>query len=203
MCRAEKLEFICSSETSIDFQRTARRYSPQDSALHNHRCENLKSYMHCGCPQPLYPNASIMPSAKGIASFKILSHLKLMKIFPPTLYKFYNWNTVRVVGQKNMTMVPRGHELRINLLAKASNNLSKHGTEVAENTCEWSIDVKVDLQCAQRHYLNEGWIFFFSDCHHIKFQGHTLPEWRCISYISSSDGCHVSNVDIGELKVTK
>jgi hypothetical protein len=30
-------------------------------------------------------------------------------------------------------------------------------------------------------------IYFFSDCHHIKFQGHTLPEWRFISYISSSD----------------
>jgi hypothetical protein len=39
---------ICSSETSIDFKRTTWRYIPEDSALHNHRCENLKSYI-TGC----------------------------------------------------------------------------------------------------------------------------------------------------------
>jgi hypothetical protein len=39
-----KMEAICSSETSVDFQRTTRRYIPEDSSLHNHRCEYLKSY---------------------------------------------------------------------------------------------------------------------------------------------------------------
>jgi hypothetical protein len=39
-----KMGAICSSEMSVDFQRTTRRYIPKDSALHNHRCENLKSY---------------------------------------------------------------------------------------------------------------------------------------------------------------
>jgi hypothetical protein len=38
------MEAICSSETSVDFQRVTRRYIPEDSTLHNHRCENLKSY---------------------------------------------------------------------------------------------------------------------------------------------------------------
>jgi hypothetical protein len=38
------MEAICSSETSVNFQRTTRRYIPEDSTLHNHRCENLKSY---------------------------------------------------------------------------------------------------------------------------------------------------------------
>jgi hypothetical protein len=28
---------------SVDFQRTTRRYIPEDSTLHNQRCENLKS----------------------------------------------------------------------------------------------------------------------------------------------------------------
>jgi hypothetical protein len=28
----------------VDFQRTIRRYIPEDSILLNHRCENLKSY---------------------------------------------------------------------------------------------------------------------------------------------------------------
>jgi hypothetical protein len=40
-----KMESICSSETLVDFQRTTRRYIPQDSTLHNHRCENLKLYI--------------------------------------------------------------------------------------------------------------------------------------------------------------
>jgi hypothetical protein len=39
------MEAICFSETSVDMQRTAQRYVPEDSTLHNHRCENLKSYM--------------------------------------------------------------------------------------------------------------------------------------------------------------
>jgi hypothetical protein len=32
------------SETSVDFQRTTRLYILEGSALHNHRCENLKPY---------------------------------------------------------------------------------------------------------------------------------------------------------------
>jgi hypothetical protein len=33
-----------SSETSVGFQRTTRRYIPEDRTHHNHRCENLKSH---------------------------------------------------------------------------------------------------------------------------------------------------------------
>jgi hypothetical protein len=40
-----KMEAICSTETSVDIQRTTRRYIPEDSTLYNHRCENLKSYI--------------------------------------------------------------------------------------------------------------------------------------------------------------
>jgi hypothetical protein len=41
---ALKMEAICSSETSVDFQRTTRYHKPEDSTLYYHRCENLKSY---------------------------------------------------------------------------------------------------------------------------------------------------------------
>jgi hypothetical protein len=41
----KKKKELYSSETSVDFQRTTRRYIPEDSTLHNHRCENLKSYI--------------------------------------------------------------------------------------------------------------------------------------------------------------
>jgi hypothetical protein len=40
-----KKEAICSSETSVEFERTTQRYIPEDSTAHNHRCDNLKSYM--------------------------------------------------------------------------------------------------------------------------------------------------------------
>jgi hypothetical protein len=39
-----KMEAICSSETSVATQQTTRRHIPEGDTLHNHRCENLKSY---------------------------------------------------------------------------------------------------------------------------------------------------------------
>jgi hypothetical protein len=36
----------CFIETSVDFQRTKRRYIPEDRTLHNHRCDNLSSSMY-------------------------------------------------------------------------------------------------------------------------------------------------------------
>jgi hypothetical protein len=39
------MEAVCSSETSVETQRTTRRHIPEDDTFHNHhRCENLKSY---------------------------------------------------------------------------------------------------------------------------------------------------------------
>jgi hypothetical protein len=32
------------SETSVATQQTTQRHIPEDDNLHNHRCENLKSY---------------------------------------------------------------------------------------------------------------------------------------------------------------
>jgi hypothetical protein len=40
-----KMEAICSSETSVETQRTTRRQIPEDDTLHNHRCENFRSYI--------------------------------------------------------------------------------------------------------------------------------------------------------------
>jgi hypothetical protein len=38
------MEATCSFEASVDFQRTTRRYKPEDRNLHNHRCDNLNSH---------------------------------------------------------------------------------------------------------------------------------------------------------------
>jgi hypothetical protein len=39
------MEATFSSETSVDFQRTTLRFIPENRTLHNHRCENLISYI--------------------------------------------------------------------------------------------------------------------------------------------------------------
>jgi hypothetical protein len=41
----EKMEAACTSETSVDVCLTIRQYIPEDSKLHTHRLENLKSHM--------------------------------------------------------------------------------------------------------------------------------------------------------------
>jgi hypothetical protein len=51
------MEETCSSETPVDFQRTTRRYTPED---HNYRGVNLKScisqfILHSNVPVPLSP----------------------------------------------------------------------------------------------------------------------------------------------------
>jgi hypothetical protein len=38
------MEAVCSSETVVEFQQSTQRYIPEDSTLHNHRRDNLKSY---------------------------------------------------------------------------------------------------------------------------------------------------------------
>jgi hypothetical protein len=39
-----KMEAVCLSETSVDFQWTAQHYIAEDRTLPNHHCENLRLY---------------------------------------------------------------------------------------------------------------------------------------------------------------
>jgi hypothetical protein len=39
------MEARCSSKTLIDFQQTTQNYIPENWILHDHCCENLKSYI--------------------------------------------------------------------------------------------------------------------------------------------------------------
>jgi hypothetical protein len=43
-----KVEAICSSDTSVDFQQSAWHYITEDRAHHNHQHENLKAYTKTG-----------------------------------------------------------------------------------------------------------------------------------------------------------
>jgi hypothetical protein len=40
------MEAARTFETLVNFYQTTRCYNPEDSNLHTHRCENLKSYFH-------------------------------------------------------------------------------------------------------------------------------------------------------------
>jgi hypothetical protein len=44
-----KMEEICSSETSVYFKQTARRYIQDYRAFHNHRCVTFRSYFPVSC----------------------------------------------------------------------------------------------------------------------------------------------------------
>jgi hypothetical protein len=48
------MEAKCSSETSIDFQRTTRHYIPEDRTLHNHSCRNAIYVVLLYNPQTYY-----------------------------------------------------------------------------------------------------------------------------------------------------
>jgi hypothetical protein len=48
-----------SSETSVDFQRTTGRYTPEDITLNNHRRENLISYIGYTWFSPVTPTWSV------------------------------------------------------------------------------------------------------------------------------------------------
>jgi hypothetical protein len=52
-----KMEATCSSETSVEFQRTTRHCIPEDRPLQNHRCENLRSFteesLMCSATSPV------------------------------------------------------------------------------------------------------------------------------------------------------
>jgi hypothetical protein len=43
LASSSTLKVTCSSEASVQFNRTTRRYIPEDRTLHRHRWQNLKS----------------------------------------------------------------------------------------------------------------------------------------------------------------
>jgi hypothetical protein len=60
-------EAICSSETSAETQQTTRRHNPDDT-LHNHHCQNLKSY------RTSFNLSFGIMQAPGFLSVQLLSH---------------------------------------------------------------------------------------------------------------------------------
>jgi streptogramin lyase len=71
------MEATYSTETSVDFQRTTRCCIPEDRTLHNHRCENLRSYVLDDFGRLWYISqiygflwARISPVAEGLLNYQ-------------------------------------------------------------------------------------------------------------------------------------
>jgi hypothetical protein len=96
------MEATCSSETTVDFQRTTRNYIPEDRILHNHRCEDLKSYL-------LFFLLSLFISCFPCFTHFLFSHLSKSINFSPRLS---SWNKQPV---NYRLFLPYGRELNMRL----------------------------------------------------------------------------------------
>jgi hypothetical protein len=66
------MEAICSSETSLNFQRTTRRYIPEYSTLQNNCCQNIKTLLDFVLNTQLYQNFHTkISSIRDISSRKV------------------------------------------------------------------------------------------------------------------------------------
>jgi hypothetical protein len=69
------MEVSCPSKTSVDFQQTPWRYVPEDRTLHNHECENLKSYTDKTIIGGIYLKYKMMLKALLLEFLDIITHL--------------------------------------------------------------------------------------------------------------------------------
>jgi hypothetical protein len=71
-----KMEATCSSETSVYFQRTTGRYIPEDGTFHDHRCENLISYIFL-----YFPHLQLFREQTGTKKQKIFPNFDFLLTF--------------------------------------------------------------------------------------------------------------------------
>jgi hypothetical protein len=73
-----KMNAKYSSEMSVEFQQTTWRYIPEDRTLHNHRCENLKSYIiRFYCQQTV--QTKIWSNIQGCSSVRLTTASKICR----------------------------------------------------------------------------------------------------------------------------
>jgi hypothetical protein len=80
------MEAICSSETSVDFQRTTRRYIPEDSTLHNLECFKMLDRRGPGPAGP--PTTARYPRWIGKDGFQWDLVITARRVAGPTDYRY-------------------------------------------------------------------------------------------------------------------
>jgi hypothetical protein len=104
------MEAICSSETSVEFQRTT-----EDITLHNHRCEKLKSYKVLICLLIWIPCLKLATDKQVlwvVIQYKLKAWNLTVKIFPSCLKSRFSdtWNSRVLVGVKERLKKKKGTE---------------------------------------------------------------------------------------------
>jgi hypothetical protein len=93
---------------SVDFQRTTRRYIPEDGTLRNHRCENLKSYMF-NIVQTITVSFGNQYSGRGtsdggVDGLSVPNTSPLIDIHPVhRVFNFYNYLFISLIRIRNFT----------------------------------------------------------------------------------------------------
>jgi hypothetical protein len=99
------MEAICTSETSVDIQRTTRSYNPEDNHLLNHRCENLKSYI-----QWIVWNSVTRTLKEKFSIFFFYQYIK----FHVSLNSFFPYKGKSIGGW--LVRIEKGREREVDLL---------------------------------------------------------------------------------------
>jgi hypothetical protein len=86
-----KMKAIFSSEMSVDFQRTTRRYFPADRTPYNCRCQKLKSYRGWVC------SMTFRSVSTNVLEWRPLARVRTVRSFPYSL----------LLSHSTMCAVPR------------------------------------------------------------------------------------------------
>jgi hypothetical protein len=106
------MEAISSSETSGASQRTTRRHIPEDDTLHNHRCENLKSYK--SKVLPVEPTCLVYPSSNCNVCITAQNNIIKIKVnirqFSDLGYE-WSWHFLTGLATASVSVLTIAHEL--------------------------------------------------------------------------------------------
>jgi hypothetical protein len=83
-----KMDPTCSSERSVDFQRTARCHLPDDSTPRDHRCENLKPILQRLNFHIVFTHVQYMDSSVSIVSTVWAQRLRNLDSIPGRSKRF-------------------------------------------------------------------------------------------------------------------
>jgi hypothetical protein len=96
-----KKEAICSSETSVDFQRATRRYIPEYKTLHNQRYENRNPIWHISVTKSNFQTVTLLKSYSKIRKQFTVSNFIFVIVLWVAVHSCSYKSTARCVSHYN------------------------------------------------------------------------------------------------------